>query len=264
MFNLRNRTILLTGAAGHLGRAMARGILDAGGAVIMVGRRCEALERARAEMPSEHADRCYSLNADVTSEPTLVALAAWIEVRFDGLHGIVNNAYSGRVGSIETVTAADFSAATAINLSAPFLLSRGLESLLLRGAEATGTSSSIVNIASMYGKVSPDPTVYGASGANNPAHYGVSKAGMIQLTRYLACHLNPAKIRVNSVSPGPFPNLVSTDENDAFLCALRRKVPMGRLGQPEEMIGPVVFLLSRASSFINGTDIAVDGGWTAW
>jgi gluconate 5-dehydrogenase len=113
--------------------------------------------------------------------------------------------------------------------------------------------------------VSPDPRIYGSSGFDNPPQYGVAKAGLIQLTRYLACHLAPEGIRVNSVSPGPFPPIETVArEHPEFLKALENRVPLGRVGKPEEMAGVIVFLASNASSYITGANIPVDGGWTAW
>ena len=121
---------------------------------------------------------------------------------------------------------------------------------------------SIINISSMYGMVSPDPSIYGSSGHNNPPNYGAGKAAIIQFTRYTACHLAKKGIRVNSVSPGPFPKPDVTDMR--FISNLKKKTPMGRLGQPHEIKGVIVFLASQSSSFVTGTNISVDGGWTAW
>ena len=116
----------------------------------------------------------------------------------------------------------------------------------------------------MYGTVSPDPSIYKDSGRNNPVHYGASKGGMIQMTRYLACHLGARGVRVNSLSPGPFPDQSVDPGIEGFYEALASKVPMKRVGRPEDLAGPLVFLLSDAASFVNGVNLPVDGGWTAW
>jgi NAD(P)-dependent dehydrogenase (short-subunit alcohol dehydrogenase family) len=120
------------------------------------------------------------------------------------------------------------------------------------------------DVASMYGTVSPDPRIYGASGSNNPPFYGAAKAGLIQLTRYLACHLAASNIRVNSVSPGAFPpDSIRRNQPDfhAELCA---KTPLGRIGVPREVAEPIVFLLGAAASYITGANLPIDGGWTVW
>jgi NAD(P)-dependent dehydrogenase (short-subunit alcohol dehydrogenase family) len=264
MFGLKDRTVVVTGAAGYLGQAICRGVLDSDGTVIMVGRSETSLNVARNAMPAQQTHRCHLMPADITDETAIADLVTQIGSRFGEVHGLVNNAYAGRVGAIASLTADDFTLASKLNLIAPFLLARGLEPCLTRGARESGSSASIVNVASMYAKVSPDPSVYEDTGNNNPAHYGASKAGLIQLTRYLACHLNPTRIRVNSVSPGPFPATAGTNPDDPFLQKLRAKVPMRRLGDSNEIAGPVIFLLSVASAYVNGTDLAVDGGWTAW
>jgi gluconate 5-dehydrogenase len=113
----------------------------------------------------------------------------------------------------------------------------------------------------MYGHVSPDHRLYGDSGMNNPPFYGAAKSGLLQLTRYLACHLGPSAIRCNSISPGPFPSDGVTAE---FAARLIDKVPMGRLGQPRDLAGVLLLLASDAGSYINGADIPVDGGWISW
>jgi gluconate 5-dehydrogenase len=116
----------------------------------------------------------------------------------------------------------------------------------------------------MYGIVSPDPSIYSDSGKNNPIHYGASKAGMIQMSKYLACHYGSENIRVNSISPGAFPNTDIDSGIPRFIENLESKIPLHRVGEPAEIGGPVVFLLSDASSYVNGANIPVDGGWTAW
>ena len=123
-------------------------------------------------------------------------------------------------------------------------------------------SGCIVNISSMYGIVSPDPANYkDAKKFANPPHYGAAKAGLIQLTRYAAVHLAKYNIRVNSISPGPFPG-ESVKKNSDFIKVLSKNLPLGRIGDPIELLGPVIFLLSSASSYITGENIVVDGGWT--
>ena len=115
----------------------------------------------------------------------------------------------------------------------------------------------------MYGLVSPNPDSYENSSHSSPPHYGPGKAAIIQFTRYTACYLAKKGIRVNSVSPRPFPNPTVQKDLD-FINKLKKKTPLGRIGQPHELKGVIIFLASNASSYVTGENISVDGGWTAW
>jgi NAD(P)-dependent dehydrogenase (short-subunit alcohol dehydrogenase family) len=260
---LDGRVILLTGAAGRLGSAMSAAIVAAGAQLIMCGRRQQSLEECRSRLAASARERAHVIAGDITRPEDVLRLFGEVDKRFGVLHGIVNNAYSGHVGAIEAIEPEDFADACQYSLVSPFVLLKTFRGLLEKGARQTGSASSIVNVASMYGMVSPDPSIYADSGKNNPIHYGAAKAGMLQMTRYLACHLGPA-FRVNAITPGPFPDTSSDPGIPDFYAKLAAKVPLKRVGSPHELGGPVVFLLSPAASYVNGANLVVDGGWTAW
>jgi NAD(P)-dependent dehydrogenase (short-subunit alcohol dehydrogenase family) len=203
-FRLDGRVAFLSGATGHLGQPMARALAAAGAHVVLNGRRQDVLERVAHELikgGSQVSIACF----DVTDENAVKAHIGKIAEKHGRLDILVNNASSGRPGTIDSATAEDFHQAYRVNVGAAFQLLQLSLPLLKESGKQTPGGASVINIASMYGSVSPDFSVYGSSGANNPPYYGSAKAGLIQLTRYAACHLASDRIRVNCISPGPFP-----------------------------------------------------------
>src|SRR5450830_884141 len=260
-FELNDYVILLTGATGHLGRAIAQALTEAKAHVILAGRDGEKLERL-AEQLSKQGALATALQLDVESESARREAMHFIESRFGRLDGIVNNAYAGRTGTVVSSSIEDFERATTFNLSAPFQLVQLALPLLEAAGQRLKGGASVVNVASMYGMVSPNPEIYLDSGANNPPFYGATKAGLIQLTKYLACHLAGANIRVNSVSPGPFPPPSIKSDQPDFHEKLRAKVPLKRIGVASEVADPILFLLGPGASYITGVNLPIDGGWT--
>ena len=116
----------------------------------------------------------------------------------------------------------------------------------------------------MYGQVAPDPSNYPAPMSPNPLHYGMQKAAINQMMRYLAVMWGPHQVRCNAVAPGPFPHPEMQRANPEFIDRLAARVPMGRIGRQHEVAGALAFLLSEASTYVNGHNLVVDGGWTAW
>lgn len=176
------------------------------------------------------------------------------------MHGWINNAYSGSGGRLLEVTREQAEMSIAGGLTNVLMATQRVAAHMV----AAGTRGSIVNVSSMYGIVSPDPGVYtDYPSFHNPPAYGAAKAGMIQLSRYAACDLGAHGVRVNSLSPGPFPS-PPVQAEEGFIRALDAKVPLGRIGRPEELGGAAVFLISDAASYVTGHNLVVDGGWTAW
>ena len=261
-FRLDGRVAFISGATGHLGRPMSEALAGAGAHVILNARKKDVVEKVCAEL----RERGLSVSGaafDVTDEAAVKENVASIREKHGRLDVLVNNASAGRPGTIETATREDFEQLYRVNVIAAFQMLQEAIPLLKKAAVKTG-GASVVNIASMYGSVSPDPSIYVTSGANSPPYYGAAKAALIQMTRYAACHLAPEGIRVNCISPGPFPAARYLQSDPAFHEILKGKVPMLRTGEPRELCGPLLFLASDASSYVTGIDLHVDGGWTAW
>jgi NAD(P)-dependent dehydrogenase (short-subunit alcohol dehydrogenase family) len=262
LFRLDGKVCLVTGGAGHLGAAMSTALAEAGAHVCILGRTQATL----AKLVQQLAGRGLSAEAtssDVTMAEDIKSLIADLKKRHGKLDVLVNNAYEGRPGIMRDSKASDYVNAVEITVGAAAELVNAAHGLLRNAVQVNGDAS-VINISSMYGMVSPDPRLYGQSGMNNPPHYGAAKAALLQYTRYAAVHLAPEGIRVNAISPGAFPPETVQQRDPAFAAALTQKVPLGRLGRPEDLAGAVVFLASSASRFVTGANLPVDGGWTAW
>lgn len=258
-FSLSQRVALLTGSTGHLGRAMARGLCQAGATVILNSRSAERVASQQADLRAEGWS-VEGLAFDITAERQRVEAVGEIRRRHGRLDVLVNNAYAvDCANELES-----FRKGYEVIVTAAWALIQESLELLEVAASRNAGGASIINIASMYGVVSPEFRIYSQTTPPNPVYYGPAKAGLIQLTRYLACLLGPKNIRVNAISPGPFPAQGVVNADPVFVDHLGKKNPLGRIGQPSELIGPIVFLASDAASYVSGANLSVDGGWTAW
>ena len=262
-FSLEAKVVVLTGAAGHLGSTCAEGLGQSGANLILTDISQEPL-KALCTRLQKSGIVTTSFVGDITKDSDIMKLVELADSLFGKIDILVNNAYSPETTPFHEIKREHFERANDITTSTAFILVQKFLPLLKEGFKQSKTLSSVINMATMYGIVSPDPRIYGTSGHNNPPYYGAAKAGLIQLTRYLACHLANEGIRVNSVSPGAFPRPEIAMQNPTFYQKLCDKSPLNRIGKAEDLIGALVFLASNASSFITGHNLVVDGGWTAW
>jgi NAD(P)-dependent dehydrogenase (short-subunit alcohol dehydrogenase family) len=257
LFDLSGRVAIVTGASGWLGSAMSRALAEAGARVVATSRNLEQAEAFAATLPgSGHLGLAFSQD-DAGEIPDVVARVVERTGRIDIL---VNNAYGGTAPDIDNATAEDFDRAYHTGVTAYFLLAREVVFHL----RERGAPGSIINIGSMYGVVASYPDAYVDLGVNSPPNYHGLKGGIVHLTRHLAAYWAGDGVRVNAISPGPFPAPRVKDAMPEFIDRLDSKVPLGRMGMPEELKGVTVLLASDAGSYITGQNILVDGGWTAW
>lgn len=255
-FDLTGKAVWVMGGAGYLGQAVTK-LLSHQGAHVL----CADLgEKAAAVLSAEPGlSNVSPATCDITD---IAATTRWIEqqcARDGPPHGVAVLTYASTAKMLDDLREEDFDRVNHGNLTATFFFARNVARCM-----AAAGGGSIVLFSSMYGTVSPDPSIYEPPMNANPVEYGVGKAGIQQMARYLAVHFGRQAVRVNSISPGPFPNPAMQRENPAFIARLSEKVPLGRVGQASEIAGSAAFLLSDAATFITGHNLAVDGGWTAW
>jgi gluconate 5-dehydrogenase len=253
LFDLRGRTALITGASGFLGSAMANALAEAGARVIAASRKLDTAQSVAASLPGEGH---LGVALDHMDERSIDRAIAGITKRVGTIHVLVNNGHEALPADWRSVTSEEFSHHLK-NATGYFLLARAVRD----AAVAAKENASIVLLGSMYGQVGSYPDAYEGVCQASPAAYHALKGGIVHLTRHLAVYWARDGVRVNCLSPGPFP---SEKAPKKMVTRLKAKSPMKRMGQPHELKGAVVFLASDASSYITGHNLVVDGGWTAW
>lgn len=258
MFDLNRKSILITGATGYLGSQLAIGLSQLG-AFIYVNSRDEDRCQKLVQKIEASGGLASVASFDVTEQSEVISFISSIDL----LDVLVNNSYAGAGGTIKSAETEHY----LNSYHSSVVASANLVKLLIpkfKVAVRKSGYASVINIASIYGMVSPDHSIYSTATGTNPPFYGAAKAALIQWTKYAACEFAKDKIRFNSISPGAFPSSDSQTKTPELVQNIISKVPMGRIGQPSELVGPVSFLSSQASSYVTGTNIPVDGGWTAW
>lgn len=250
LFGQTERTAVVTGASSGLGAEMAKVLASAGADVIAVARREErllALEHAATTLPGSITP-CV---ADLSSDQGIAAVTGAVDAR-GGCDVLVANAGTAEVGNIESMDDESFSRVLDLNLTAQWRLAKALFQWLTKS-----DAGRIINISSVYGISAPVRSGLGA--------YAASKHGLVGLTRVQAIEWAEHGITANAIAPGYFP----TEMTEQLLASkaaqrLRQFIPMDRFGAPEELAPALLFLASRASGYVTGVVLPVDGGWSTW
>lgn len=268
-FGMSGRTVIVTGGAGLLGREYGRALAEAGVNVVLADVDAASMEALQTEL-SEMGGCVMAVAADVTDESSVAQLVGTTLARFGRIDGLVNNAAldpkfdSSRtaelVVSFENYPLELWNRALSVNLTGMFLCARAVAPTML--AQRSGV---IVNVSSTYGMVGPDQRLYKSEQPDappefKPVAYSVTKSGVLGFTRYLAAYWAGTGIRVNTLTPGG----VLNEQPPDFIRRYSARTPLGRMADRHEYCGALLFLLSDASSYMTGSNLIVDGGWTAW
>lgn len=251
LFDLSGKVAIVTGAGSGLGAAFAGALADAGAAVVAADLNLAGAEATVAQLQANGAT-ALAIAADMTKEADVVALVERTVAELGRVDIMVNNAGIAAVGAPEDVTLDDWRRVVDVNLTGVFLGARDAGKAMI----AAGNGGRIINIASILGA--------GASAPVPAAAYAATKAAVVNLTRDLAVHWAKHGILVNAIGPAYFGTAMTKDlvAMPELKTAIETRTPLGRLGNPEELRGPIVFLASEASSYVTGHTLYVDGGWT--
>jgi NAD(P)-dependent dehydrogenase (short-subunit alcohol dehydrogenase family) len=242
---LKNKIIIVTGGNGLIGKYIVANLEENGATVINVDINIE----------TDWIKGNY--NCDITDRISIEKLVKDVEQKYQKIDGLVNNAYprtSDWGTKFEDVPYESWQKNVDIQMNSVFLICQKVLKVM-----KNQNSGSIVNIASIYGVVGNDFTIYEGYGGTSPAAYSAIKGGIINFTRYLASYFGKYNIRVNCVSPGG----IRDNQHKSFIERYENKSPLKRMGKPEEIAPAVTFLLADEASFITGHNLMVDGGWTS-
>ncbi len=264
LFSLRHKTAIVTGACGLLGREHCRALAEAGAAVVVLDVDAEACRTFAAELGPDH----LGLGADVTDRASLERVRDAVLERYGSIDVLVNNAaindmfenpaLAARQSMFEHYPLEMWKKSLDVNVTGVFLCSQVFGTVMARQGRG-----SIINIASTYGMVGPDQSIYqnerGEQTFYKSPAYPTTKGAVLNFTRYLAAYWGRSGVRVNALSPGG----VENSQEPFFIQNYSRKTALGRMAQPSDYRGAIVFLAGEASAYMTGANLVVDGGWTA-
>jgi len=271
LFRLDNKIIVITGATGLLGRKHAEAVACYGGTPILLDLSQQVIDDFANELNTKYKVDSVGFAIDITNEKAIESNAKLLMKKFGKIDGLVNNAANNpkvedskdvNFSRLENFPLNIWNDDISVGLTGAFLCAKHYGFAISKNSNG----GSIVNISSDLGLIAPDQRLYKKEGvADNcqnvkPVTYSVVKTGLIGLTRYLATYWADKNVRCNAMCPGG----VENGQPDEFMKEINAKIPMGRMARPKEYQGTLVWMLSNASSYLNGAIIPVDGGRTSW
>ena len=260
-FDLRNKTIVLTGSAGRVGSRFSEILSKAGANLVLIDKDIEKNEKLFKKIKKQYKTRCLISNIDITDASKIDNLVKTVLKKYSKIDVLINNAHfiprddQNLCVPFEKYPYELWQKTISENLNSVFVCCQKFGKIMVKQK-----NGSIINVSSIYGMVGPDQRIYGVSGQNAAAFYSASKGGVINLTRYLASYWNRTGIRVNTLTPGG----VGNNQKSNFIKKYSNKTMLGRMAKKDEYVAAILFLSSDASSYMTGSNLIIDGGWTAW
>lgn len=263
LFSLDNKVAVVTGGAGILGVQHGIALTEQGARVILIDKDIKKAEASVKEIEEATGNKVDFSYVDLTEKSSIEEVFQNIYMDYKSIDILVNNAATKSdnfFDDFESFPIEDWKYIMSVNTDAVFLCSQQAGKYMKQN-----TGGSIINISSIYGVVAPDMSIYEGSeylgkAINSPAIYSASKGAVVMLTKYLAAYWAKSGIRTNCITSGG----IFSGQNERFVANYSKKCPMGRMGNSDELRGALVYLASDASSYVNGHNLVVDGGWTAW
>ena len=263
LFDIKNDVVVLTGAAGYLGTRFAHVLSKNGANVILVdsdAKKCSLLEKT---LRKKYQTNPMHFSINIENKSSVNDITKKIIKNYKKIDALVNNAHfvprtsPNRDSPFEEYPLDLWQKTIDTNLTGTFVCSQEIGKIMSKKRNGV-----IVNISSIYGLVGSDQRIYGTSRLNTPASYAATKAGIVNLTRYLAAYWHKKNIRVNTLTLGGVFN--SKVHKKEFVKNYSKKTILGRMASINDFDGSIIFLLSNASSYMTGSNLVVDGGWTSW
>jgi NAD(P)-dependent dehydrogenase (short-subunit alcohol dehydrogenase family) len=252
LFSVAGKKVVITGGSRGIGEMIARGYIENGAEVIITARSAAVCDGLAAVL----GERCTSIPADLSKMAEIERFAAAVATRWDRVDVLFNNAGASWGASVEDFPEVGWDKVMDLNVKSVFFLTQKLLPLLTRkgavGGDMSGDMSRVINIGSIDGQQVSDLETYS---------YAASKAGVLHLTRMMAKYLAKDGIAVNAIAPGFFPSKMTAGVAEMVGDAIIEATPLKRWGTPEDMAGVALFLGSRASAFLCGSTVTVDGGY---
>lgn len=259
LISLKGKTSIVTGGAGHIGSSISEALAELGSDIIIIGKRKDVGLNFAAELSKTFNIKASFEQVDLNSKESI---DSFFEKKYDTVDILVNNAFTWpSIVKLEDTTWEDFEYTLRSGITSPFYITKKIIDVMRKM-----DSGNIINIASMYGMVSPNFKIYHEQpNMGNALAYNAAKASIIQMTKYLAAYCAKLNIRVNCISPGPFPKPGTfAGGKEWFETELKEMNPLHKLGEPWHLKGVIALLASDLGAYITGQNISVDGGWTVW